>query len=221
MRILDLFCGAGGAGAGYARAGWEVVGVDIDPQPRYPFPFHRADALTFPLDGFDAVHASPPCQRFSKSVSKRHRQNHPDLIGPIRERLLASGLPFVIENVPRAPLHDPIVLCGTMFRLDVKRHRLFEIHGWTPPEPPPCRHADYEPRFAPAWNRTTPLRFRPISGGWTGDDDLEADKAAMGVDWTVNQHELSEAIPPAYTAFLGAALADQVRAREGQVMLPW
>jgi DNA (cytosine-5)-methyltransferase 1 len=205
VRVLDLFCGAGGAGAGYARAGHDVVGVDIKNQPHYPLDFVVADAMTYPLDGFDVIHASPPCQRFSKSVSKENRPKHPDFISPLRERLIASGKPYIIENVPGAPLLDPTVLCGTMFYLDVKRHRLFETN-FPLVAPRPCRHDEYEPRFAPAWNRTTPLRFRPISGGWTGGTDLEADKEAMGVDWVITQSELSEAIPPAYTTWIGRCL---------------
>jgi len=207
-RLLDLFCGAGGAGMGYHRAGFDVVGVDIDPQPHYPFEFHQADATTFDLSGFDAIHASPPCQRFSKSVSRTNRKRHPDYIGAIRFRLAMSGVPFVIENVPRAPLRDPIVLCGSSFGLDVRRHRLFESSEDL--EGRPCRHEDYEPRFAPAWNRTNLLRFRPISGGWTSDNDLELDRAAMGVDWPMTGHELSESIPPAYTEWIGRQLAERL-----------
>jgi SAM-dependent methyltransferase len=136
MRLLDLFCGAGGAAKGYADAGFEVVGVDIEPQPNYPFEFVRADALTFPLDGFDAVHASAPCQAFTvyRNNSAHVRQDHPNLIPQTRERLIASGLPYVIENVPGAPLIDPIQLCGTSFPpLEVRRHRIFERRSASTP----------------------------------------------------------------------------------------
>lgn len=111
-RLLDLFCGAGGAAAGYHRAGFDVVGVDINPQPNYPFEFHQADAMTFPLDGFDAIHASPPCQRYSRMSTSRPTlaATYPDLVAPIRERIERG--PYVIENVPGAPLVDPLVLCG-------------------------------------------------------------------------------------------------------------
>jgi len=138
-RLLDLFCGAGGAAMGYHRAGFEVVGVDIKPQPHYPFEFHQADAMTYPLDGFDVIHASPPCQGYSALAAM-----HPDLewerlIGPVRDRLVSNGKPFVIENVETAPLrHSPtlfglhgVILCGSHFGLGVgrgylRRHRKFE-----------------------------------------------------------------------------------------------
>ena len=199
-RLLDLFCGAGGAAVGYYRAGFDVVGVDIKPQPRYPFTFVQADAMTCPLDGFDALHASPPCQRYSKSVSKSNRGNHPDLIGPTRERLEAAGVPWIIENVPGAPLLDPIVLCGSMFGLGVRRHRLFES-DYDIPAPGPCRHEDYEPKYPPAWNRKNLLRFVAVSGGWSNVPHTEAQKA-MGIDW-MTASELSESIPPAYTEHIG------------------
>src|SRR5690348_4826231 len=128
MRLLDLFCGGGAAAEGYHRAGFdEIVGVDINPQPHYPFTFIQADALTFPLDGFDAIHASPPCQDFAQTryiVSRRGRE-YPRLIAPTRERLIASGLPWIMENVEGAPLMNPVTLCGTALGLRVRRHRLF------------------------------------------------------------------------------------------------
>ena len=113
MRLLDLFCGAGGAAMGYHRAGFEVVGIDIAPQPNYPFEFVQADAMEFPLDGFDAIHASPPCQAYTALATGKH----PRLIEPMRERLASSGVPWVIENVVGAPLRQPVLLCGSMFGL--------------------------------------------------------------------------------------------------------
>ena len=127
MRILDLFCGAGGAGAGYARAGFEVIGVDVRPQPCYPFEFIRCDAIEFlQLDGlagaFDAIHASPPCQRFtSLRTMTNHRPDHPDLIEPVRYLLERVGLPWVIENVPGSPMTHSVLLCGSMFGLGSRR----------------------------------------------------------------------------------------------------
>ncbi len=128
-RLLDLFCGAGGASAGYHRAGFEVVGVDIKPQPHYPFEFHQADALEFPLEGYDAYHASPPCQAYSVCTKQEQKKNYKKLIGSIRNRLIPTGKPFVIENVlgAKLDLRANILLCGTMFGLPIHRHRIFEM----------------------------------------------------------------------------------------------
>src|SRR5665213_3193952 len=130
-RLLDLFSGAGGAAVGYHRAGFEVVGVDIKPQPHYPFEFRQKDALWVlegeTMEGFDAIHASPPCQAYSKA-RKLQGLRHPDLIASVRELLLAISLPYVIENVPGAPLRNPVLLCGEMFGLGVRRERLFETN---------------------------------------------------------------------------------------------
>ena len=132
-RLLDLFCGAGGAAMGYYRAGFEVVGVDIKPQPHYPFEFIQADALTFPLDGFNAIHASPPCQGYSLGVRNVNAKATPQLIDAVRTRLLRQDRPWVIENVKgarhamRTTPDGYFVLCGLMFADDVPvRHRLFE-----------------------------------------------------------------------------------------------
>jgi DNA (cytosine-5)-methyltransferase 1 len=140
--VLDLFCCAGGASMGYHLAGFDVVGVDIDRQPHYPFEFHQADALEFPLDGFDFIHASPPCQGYSKFIGM-HDKDWPILVDDVRERLQASGMPWVIENIPQARLRDPILLCGSMFELriaagDLRRHRHFECS--LPLPQMECRH---------------------------------------------------------------------------------
>ena len=139
-RLLDLFCGAGGAAMGYRRAGFEVVGVDIEPQPRYPFEFHQWDAMEllawhvhhagrgWPFGSFDAIHASPPCQLFSEGAPGRKRADHPDLLTPVRECLKAIGLPYVIENVATAPMPTSILLCGATFGLPLIRHRRFEVN---------------------------------------------------------------------------------------------
>jgi len=199
-RLLDLFCGAGGAAVGYQRAGFEVVGVDIRPQPRYPYEFHRADALTFPLDGFDAVHASPPCQDHSplSALVGAHGTGH--LLGDIRERLEAHGMPYIIENVMGASMRPDIVLCGGMFGLRTYRHRQFEVSGFaalTPPHPP---H-----RILTATSR----RRERWAQGWhvsiTGDVGTYLGPAAMGIDWMTG-NELSQAIPPAYTRHVGEQL---------------
>jgi DNA (cytosine-5)-methyltransferase 1 len=206
MKLLDLFCSAGGAGMGYHKAGFEVVGVDNKPQPRYPFEFHQADALAYLEEHgkeFDVIHGSPPCQKYSKSVTIENRKNHPALIEPLRDLLIASGRLYIIENVPGSPLIDPMILCGTMFGLDVKRHRLFETNF--PITALECRHDEYEPKYPPAWNRKNKLRFVAVSGGW---QKLPFDVVckAMGIGW-MNKRELSEAIPPAYTEFIGGHLA--------------
>jgi DNA (cytosine-5)-methyltransferase 1 len=206
-RLLDLFCGAGGAGVGYHRAGFEVFGVDIDPQPNYPLPFLQADALAFPLIGFDVIHASPPCQAYS-DLAKQNKREYPDLITPVRERLIASGLPYVIENVEGAPLINPITLCGTMFDgLRVIRHRLFESSEeiW-PPQPCPAKHPlvfTHDKRKAHYGQLDQNTAFVQVTGGGNATIANKAD--AMGIDWMTGK-ELNEAIPPAYTRWIGALL---------------
>lgn len=201
MRLLDLFCKGGGAAMGYHRAGFEVVGVDIEPQPHYPFEFIQADALTVDLAGFDVIHASPPCQAFT---AYRHRrgvgEGYPDLIEPIRRRLDAAGVPYVIENVAGAPLRDAIMLCGSAFGLDVQRHRYFESN--VPLIAPACDHSVWTPRFPPATNRTN-LRRTVEVGVWR--IPLAVQQQAMGIDW-LPLAQLTEAIPPAYTEHIGRQL---------------
>ena len=127
-RLLDLFCGAGGAARGYQLAGFHVTGVDIAPQPRYAGDeFVQADAMTWPLDGYDSIHASPPCQAYANVTAWRGlRDDHPDLVAATRVRLEAAGVPWVIENVPEAPVRRDLLLCGSQFGLRVRRHRAFE-----------------------------------------------------------------------------------------------
>lgn len=204
--LLDLFCGAGGAAMGYHRAGFDVIGVDIAPQPNYPFEFHQADAMTYPLDGFALIHASPPCQKFT---AYRRRgggvgDSYPDLIAPVRDALEATGAPYVIENVPGAPLIGPVLLCGSSFGLDVRRHRLFEAS--TPLTAPSCDHASQPPRFPCATNRSN-LRRTVEIGVWR--IPLPVQQQAMGIDWTTLR-ELSNAIPPAYTEHIGAQMHAQL-----------
>lgn len=208
MRLLDLFCGAGGAGAGYARAGFEVVGVDVRYQKNYPFEFHMADALTFPLRGFDVIHASPPCQRYSvASVQDGYGRardvsttDHPDQISRVRARLVRTGLPYVIENVPGAPLRDTVLLCGSMFGLKrLRRHRLFESNVSIPPLQ--CNHGIQRNCITIAGhsggssNRDGISRFGSVSV-W---------REVMGINWMTSA-ELAEAIPPAYTEYIGRSI---------------
>ena len=217
-RLLDLFCGAGGAGMGYHRAGFEVVGVDVHPQPRYPFEFHQADALEW-LDeggavGFDAIHASPPCQAYS-SLRALTPRDHPELVEPIRERLRASGLPYIIENVVGAPLLGAVTLCGSSFGLPLRRHRLFESN--CPLLVPSCAHEQlpaiwHVPLGDPRRNKQ-PSRFVGVYGStrYRGEDANR--RQAMGIEW-MNRKELTQAIPPAYTELLGHQLMAAVDRRE-------
>ncbi len=193
-KLLDLFCGAGGAAMGYHRAGFEVEGVDIKPQKNYPFKFHLADALEFPLEGYDAYHASPPCQAFTMMQNIVKTQGkHKDLIGAIRERLKEADRPYIIENVYKAPLQGHLMLCGTMFGLKIIRHRFFEC-PWMPLTfLLPCDHTNvYDP--------------------WHGKRDASKFRKAMGIDWMPDAgggHRVgtvAEAIPPAYTEYIGKYL---------------
>jgi DNA (cytosine-5)-methyltransferase 1 len=205
MRLLDLFCKAGGAGMGYHRAGFEVVGVDIKPQPRYPFEFHQADALEYAAahgHEFDVIHASPPCQAYSCFTPLAHRDNHPDLIAVTRDLLRSIGKPYIIENVTGARhlLDNPLLLCGSMVGLNVWRHRYFEV--WPPVLllTPPCRH-DFKPVLitdhgGPNANGIGKPRKRT---------PIDIKRQAAGIDW-MTEAELSEAIPPAYTEFIGRHL---------------
>jgi DNA (cytosine-5)-methyltransferase 1 len=215
--LLDLFSGAGGAAVGYARAGFEVVGVDIAPQPRFPFEFHQADALEFPLDGFDVIHASPPCQAYSVANNIHGREDHPRLVEPIRARLLAWGGPYVIENVPRAPLLNPVTICGLSLGLNVKRHRLFESN--MPLMVPPC-HSNHAGDWLLVFGHTVLERGKEI--GRTAKNGpiirrrhvgTDRGREAMGIDW-MNRDELSESIPPAYTELIGHQIITCLRNRE-------
>lgn len=197
LRALDLFCGAGGASMGLSRAGFEVVGVDVEPQPNYPFSFVQADALDVDLDGFDFLWASPPCQPFTAYKRRpAHVAPRENLIPRVRSLLSGAGVPFVIENVTGAPLVDPVRLCGSSFGLDVRRHRLFETSF--PVLAPPCAHGWQTPRFAPATNRSN-LRSTVEVGVWR--IPLDVQREAMGILW-MTREELSQAIPPVFSECL-------------------
>lgn len=218
--LIDLFCSAGGATAGFQRAGFYVVGVDKEPQPNYcGDEFHQADALEYfqaHWRTFDAAHASPPCQGYSllSFAPNRDMSNYEKLIEPVREMLIASGLPFSLENVTQAPLINPLILCGTMFGLRTHKHRAFETN-------PPIY-------FLPAG--CTKARVKPKGSGkrlgqYYGDDakmvtvaghqfSHKAGSRAMGIDW-MTRDELAEAIPPAFTEYIGSYLMSAVRARRG------
>jgi DNA (cytosine-5)-methyltransferase 1 len=202
-RLLDLFCGAGGAAEGYHRAGFDVVGVDINPQPHYPYEFIQGDALWalhLVVTGdwrFDAIHASPVCKRYSVATPTHARGGHPDQISPVRMRLRATSVPWVIENVPGAPLRPDFKLCGCMFGLPrLERERWFEV-SW------PC----FELRQPCSRHG----RAITVTGGGnstgTFPTNLAGMKAAMGIDW-MPRRSLVQAIPPAYTEHIGCQLME-------------
>lgn len=191
---------------GYHRAGFEVVGVDNGCRfrRRYPFEFHRADALTFVHDHgheFDAIHASPPCQAYSEA-QKLRANDHPDLIPPVREALLDLGKPYVIENVMGAPLKNPVMLCGAMFGLRTYRHRLFETN-WdlTPPE-----HPAHLAKTAKMGRPVKDDEFMHVVGNFS---NVALGREIMGMPWA-SRDGLREAIPPAYTEFVGRQLLDSL-----------
>ena len=228
-RLLDLFCGAGGSAVGYHQAGFEVVGVDIAPQPNYPFEFLQGDALwmlqqwvpDYVQDGrfafygwlFDAIHASPPCQAHVKGLravnqSLGRRDAHLDLIAETRELLRETGLPYVIENVPGAPLRNPIVLCGSSFGLAVRRHRLFESN--VPLMSSPCAHGlQHEAKYWTSWRPNGEKRLAKVVQVYGNAGDSSHWAEAMGIDW-MSRAELCEAIPPAYTELVGSYLIEHL-----------
>ena len=214
-RVLDLCCRAGGASAGYHAVGFDVTGVDIEPQPHYPFPFIQGDALTMDLSGYDFVAASPPCQRWSKVTPDDRREEYPDLVDPIRQRLreaVEQGdiLGYVIENVPGAPLIAPITICGFTLRLDVRRHRLFEsnldLYGTL------CHHdtgALAVPVYG-AYGQRPGRKPVDVDGETSLGTSADRGRQAMGIDW-MPWTDLTQAIPPAYTAWIGVQLMGHAR----------
>lgn len=213
-RLLDLFCCAGGAAMGYYRAGFEVVGVDIEAQSNFPFEFVQADALTLDqefIQSFDAIHASPPCQSYS-DLAKRNKNadKWPRLIEPTRKMLDTTGLPYMIENVEGAPLIDPVVLCGTMFPpLRVIRHRLFEANFplSTPPHGPHPLVFTHDKRKRHYGILNQDTSFVQVTGG--GNCSVANARDAMGIGW-MTKNELNESIPPAYTEYLGKQVLSEV-----------
>lgn len=203
MKLLDLFCGAGGCSVGYHRAGFDVVGVDLHENPNYPFPMLVADwaegLASTDLSGFDAIHASPPCQAYIRSGNVAKDGRHPELVGPVREALEATGLPYVIENVPGSPLRADVVLCGSMFGLSVRRHRWFEMNWPVSPWTPACDHS----------RPVTGVYGHPHGAGGAAPGMLPGDlgtwSVAMGIDW-MTAKEIALAIPPAYTEWIGGQL---------------
>lgn len=201
MIALDLFCGAGGAAEGLHRAGFEVWGVDIEPQPSYPFEFIQEDAVDFMeqgLDDFDFIWASPPCQAYSWSTKFARNQGkvYTDLIDITRDFLVASGKPYIIENVVGAPLKDPVLLCGTMFpNLKVFRHRVFESNCELKVNMS-CAHGGNKAKE----RRNDDGNFFTVAGHAVGTKEEWGE--AMGIEWMQSKAELSQSIPPAYSEFL-------------------
>lgn len=194
---------------GYFRAGFtEIVGIDIKPQPRYPFTFIQADALHPPLDVsyFDVIHASPPCQRYTLSQNaSKNAAAHPDLIPPTRALLQSSRSLYVIENVPRAPLISPIILCGLAFGLKVKRHRLFESSMVMTAPRCPSHDQDYYLVHGREVRNRVRMGADPKGVRCGLRVSTEIGRRAMGIDW-MTRSELSGAIPPAYTEWIGRQL---------------
>lgn len=203
LQGLDLYCKAGGCSAGYARAGFEMTGVDIEPQTRYPFRFVLSDALEYvEAHGheYDFIHASPPCQAHT-SLRGRWGREYADLISVTRAALIATGKPYIIENVPGAPLLNPITLCGSMFGLKVIRHRLFETSPviWWPPGQ--CEHP-----FGAVGRQGHRAKgeWMTVTGHFS---DVPKAQRAMGIDW-MTQSELAQAIPPVYTQWIGEQIIE-------------
>ena len=200
MRILDLFCGGGGAAVGMARHGHEVTGVDIDPRcgKYYPFTFINDDVMSLPIEFlqlYDFIWASPPCQRYSTATPAAKRAIHPDLVEPVRGMLQAAGVPYCIENVTAAPLQRSVVLCGSMFGLGVVRHRTFEVSGFSVPRP-------YHPNH--------PDEVVTVAGSST---KKQVWSEAMGIDW-MPAYMIREAVPPAFSEYLLSQIHNDPGAEE-------
>lgn len=222
-RMLDLFCCAGGAGKGYHEAGFDVIGVDLHPQPRYPFGFIQADVTTLDprfLRSFDAIHASPPCQGYTAMRHAPGAKGAPRLIGAVRDKLEATGLPWVIENVEeaRSEMREPAMLCGTSFGLgaegcELRRHRLFETNFSL--LAPTCDHTSGP--VVGVYGGHARVRAARHGGRGTRDVWPNGHKPvaaeAMGMDWATLA-EMSEAIPPAYTRFIGDQLMAHLRSAD-------
>jgi DNA (cytosine-5)-methyltransferase 1 len=194
-RILDLFCGGGGAGVGFFYAGFDVVGVDLNDQPFYPFEFIKADALSLDYEflmSFDAIHASPPCQQYSTggALARKRGKQYPDLFRPVHRMLTAAGLPYVIENVVGSPAQG-IGLCGSMFGLGVRRHRIFQSNVPLTLPDTPCTCSDHHGEY-----------ITVAGSSFTKNEGA----LAMGIDWPIDKFQLKEAIPPAYTEHIGKQL---------------
>ncbi|MFJ4166314.1 hypothetical protein ACIPY5_12225 [Microbacterium sp. NPDC089698] len=217
-KLLDLFCCQGGASRGYVNAGFDVVGVDIDPQPRYPYTFVQGDALEFLAERgeeFDAIHASPPCQNYlnlgavNRALGRDY--NYPNLIGPVRELLQDLGKPYVIENVQdaRAELINPVRICGTGLGRPLRRHRLFESNIAI--EGVECAHSHFaEPKYWTGWRPRGEKRLSTVVQVYGNAGGQHEWPEAMGIDW-MDRHGFVEAIPPVYTEHVGRQLINHLQ----------
>lgn len=215
--LLDLFCGAGGAAAGYYTIGFEVIGVDNQPQPNYPFQFIQADwrDVVGKVAGVDAIHASPPCQAYSGPKSVNGDRGHIGLLPDVIDYLDNQDKPYVIENVVQAPLRQDLLLCGTMFRRPFLRHRIFQTNF--PIEQP--RHSKHEGRVR-GWRHGKYYDgpYLAIYGKGGGKATLEEARVAMNCEWMKTWSEVVEAVPPCYTTFIGMYIRDELRARGRQTI---
>ena len=210
--LIDAFCGAGGAGVGYARAGFRVVGVDLFPQPDYPFEFIQANAIDYLKEHghlYDAAHASPPCQSSSALTKGTNKgKEYPDLIPETRRILSGLNVPTVIENVAGADIRKDIKLCGEMFGLKVIRHRFFEINNATVAQPEHIKHRGRVAGMRHGVWYTGP--YFAVYGDGGGKGTVAQWQDAMGIDWTDNRKSIAEAIPPAYTEYIGREIIKEI-----------
>lgn len=206
--LIDACCCAGGASMGYHRAGFRVIGVDIDPQPDYPFDFVQADAVQYVADNAHraaAVHASPPCQSHSALTKGTNRgREYPDLIPQFRALFAELDIPTVIENVSGAPIRRDLTLCGEMFGLNVIRHRHFELDRITVTQPFHVKHRGRVAGWRHGVYHDGPYVAPYGDGG--GKGSVADWQRGLGIDWTASRRSLAEAIPPAYTELVGRAI---------------
>lgn len=205
MKILDLFCCCGGMSKGFADSGHEVTGVDITDNHQYPYDFIHSDVFDLSVDfirEFDLVHASPPCQAYSFATEgiRNTGKQYPDLVDKTRQLLLKAGRPFIIENVTGAPVRKDIVLCGQMFGLNVIRHRIFEIHGFTVLQPP---HEKHKAPFCTGYSQYVCVAGH---GGDGYSYKIDNWQNGMEIDWITNKEHLTQAIPPAYSRYISRYL---------------
>lgn len=210
---IDLFCGAGGVTKGLQLAGFYVIGVDSKDQPRYcGDEFKHADAMSFPIDGADFIWASPPCQAFTIAGRKQRNEGkvYADLVSDTRARLIAAGKPWVMENVPGSPLRADLILCGSNFGLPIVRHRIFEAN-FSLGLGTACSHVrdviTVCGHGTPSW-----MRRSRIAKGLSPNASVDMKREAMGIPW-MNRDELSQAIPPAYSEYIGHMAIAEVKRR--------